>query len=95
MKSILNFLFVIIILAALTAAITNPDKDEFVDYVESEYVQSSSESFLGKTLTLITKGIVGSIADQATRKNLVLFSIYEFGDNRYLGIYGNFVVLEG
>jgi hypothetical protein len=95
MKGFMNFLMIVLFIAAIFAAITNPSKEEFVDYFETQYVQNSaSEGIVWEAVARITKGLAGSIADQAVRKNLVLFSIYEIDEYRYLGIYGNFILLE-
>lgn len=94
MKSIINLILIIVFIAIILAAITNPSKEEFVDYIETQYVQNSSDGILDDAIVLLTKGLVGTIAEQATRTNLVFFSIYEIDEYKYLGVYGNFVRLD-
>ncbi|MFB6317272.1 hypothetical protein [Saccharicrinis sp. FJH54] len=93
MKKIIRFLMVLLLIAIILAAISNPSKDEFTDYCKTEYV-NDSDSGLEGIISRIAKGAVGTIAAQATRHNYVVFSVYEIADVRFLGVYGNFYKMD-
>ncbi|MFB6343051.1 hypothetical protein ACE1ET_15085 [Saccharicrinis sp. FJH62] len=93
MKKLSRFLLILILLALIFAAISNPSRDEFIDYCKTEYV-NDSDSGLEGIISRIAKGAVGTIASQATRHNYVIFSVYDLADAKFVGIYGNFFRLD-
>lgn len=87
----INIVLGLFVLILITALITNPSKDEFVDYVEIEFVnQSNGEG--EKLIRSLTQGIIGTVADKAKRNNYLVFSTYELGEHTYIGVFGQFIV---
>lgn len=83
------FSFLICSVLALFLASTNPSKDEFVDHIKNEYVDSSGND-LEYFFATVTKGIVGLSATTCSRKNYVVFSTYEYAGDIYVGAFGRF-----
>lgn len=88
-------IFLILILVAATfLSITNPNKDDFLDW-GIEQLQSDSQTDLEK----IWEDVVGEqvLKAKTVRQNYVIFSIYEVDSKesvvRYLGIVDHFIKL--
>lgn len=89
-----RFIFIILLLLVVFMAISNPTKEEFIDHYETQYV-SQSKTVLEELFSRVTKPVAGTLADQATRHNYVIFSIYDMGGyGVYIGAFGNFSRLE-
>jgi len=90
MKNFMIFL-ILIIVAATFMAITNPSKEEFINWGVQE-MQSESETEFEK----IIEGVVGEqvLKVQTTRRNYVVLSIFtvDSGDRnvKYMGVIGQF-----
>jgi len=89
-------IFLILILVAATfLSITNPNKDDFLDW-GVEQLQSDSQTDLEK----IWEDVVGEqvLKAKTVRQNYVVFSIYEVDSKesvvRYLGIVDHFFKLS-
>jgi len=89
-------IFLILILVAATfLSITNPDKNDFLDW-GVEQLQSDSQSDLEK----IWEDVVGEqvLKAKTVRQNYVIFSIYEVDSGesvvKYLGIVDHFFKLS-
>lgn len=87
-------------IAALGLAVTNPNKDDFVDQVMAA-ANSSCEGWLCKTALFLGDGAFRKLLENNTiRYNLVIASVYvtSFEQDQKimtLGILGNFVSLSG
>ncbi len=98
---------VILILAAVALALTNPGMDRFKDFAEDRsediLLQETGDNALGRFLANLGGSLAGSYVDRITeRRNYLLFSTYTVdldrerqGDEwRFLGIAGQFLELQ-
>lgn len=91
---------IILVGIVLLFVVTNPSTDDYEAYLKQEMSnEAKGEDDLSAALAGLFGGVAGSLlANASTRKNYVLFSIYEtdLGTSEYvaLGVLGNFFVLH-
>ena len=98
MKGLIITIALVAFIALL--ALTNPDTDEYSDYLREELAREArEEDELAGALMAIFGGLAESVLANATsRDNYVLFSVYttdlDPDELVVLGILGNFIVLS-
>ncbi len=85
---------IILLIILVLMVITNPDKDDFFEWVNDQAIEASESSLEG----VLTNIFVTPLLKSATvRKDYILFSTYtiEFNENKtvFLGILKNFIEL--
>lgn len=78
---------------AVIMAISNPSKQDFVEHIKTDYVESSQNEF-ERVFSSITKGLAGFTANQCTRKDFVFFSVYKGFGESYIGVFGQFIQVK-
>ncbi len=95
-------IFIILGILALFLLVTNPDHDDFGDWVQKQ-VEKKVQKEIGKDLAQDklfkdflkgTAGLTKLISKNATRDNYYLFSVYHLAGNKFLGIAGQFIPLN-
>lgn len=87
--------FIIILIGLFISMIlTNPNKQDFVQYAEEQILESNSSSAI-KVLTQLVSSQV--ISAETISNNYIVFSVYRNSfspDVKYIGVFNNFIVLE-
>ena len=90
-NKILIIIASILVAFVITACLTNPTKKDFSKWVGDYVSKSVDNDFLS--------GITGTVADKAAnystkRKNFYLFSTYEMGNYKFVGVFKIFIPLS-
>ena len=95
MKKLAKFIIPLLLILAVVAAIaTNPSKDDYCDWCIDN--MASDERFMGTVLAAAASAAMSSsmiknfIQRYVNQKDYILFSIFEVGEVRVLGIFGRF-----
>ncbi|WP_434579173.1 hypothetical protein [Thermoanaerobacterium thermosaccharolyticum] len=95
MKDRKTFL-IILLLLTIILAVTNPTKQDYIDWAKQTVVNNSNSNFEKAFVDLIGGSILN---DVTTTKNFVIFSLFETnidGTQKYItvGILKNFILLN-
>ncbi len=92
-----NFKWIIFIAIIMLAAFTNPDKDDFKDYLTEKTIEESGED--NWLSSLISGPVIALLVDSSTiEKDYIVFTAYELNydgnSTTYIGAFNNFIQIK-